>query len=150
MTSEFDDLEKLVLDDMRSTYTGTVVDHAMNPRNVGSISDADGFASVTGPCGDTMQIWLTVKGDRIAEATFRTDGCGTSIASGSMVTELAKGRTIHEALRVTQKDVLDALGGLPEESIHCALLATNALKEAVRDSMALQREPWKKAYRRQY
>ena len=150
MASEFDDLEKLVLDDMRSTYTGTVVDHAMSPRNVGSISDADGFASVTGPCGDTMQIWLTAKGDRIAEATFRIDGCGTSIASGSMVTELAKGRTIHEALRVTQKDVLDTLGGLPEESIHCALLATNTLKKAVRDYLTLQREPWKKAYRRQY
>ena len=150
MTSEFDDLEKLVLDDMRSTYTERVIDHAMNPRNVGSISDADGFASVTGPCGDTIQIWLKLRGNEIAEATFRTDGCGTSIASGSMVTELAKGRTIHEALRVTQKDVLDALGGLPEESIHCALLAADTLKEAVRDYLALQKEPWKKAYRRQY
>lgn len=149
MTSESDDLEELVMEDMRGSYTEVVIDHALHPRNVGSMPNADGFASVTGPCGDTMEIWLRLKDNRVAEATFRTDGCGTSIAAGSMVTELANGRSIAEVLRVSQQDVLNALGGLPEESIHCALLAANALKEATKDYLAYQREPWKKAYRQQ-
>lgn len=149
MTSESDDLERLVMEDMRGSYTEVVIDHALHPRNVGSMPNADGFASVTGPCGDTMEIWLRLKDNRVAEATFRTDGCGTSIAAGSMVTELANGRSIAEVLRVSQQDVLNALGGLPEESIHCALLAANALKEATKDYLAYQREPWKKAYRQQ-
>ena len=149
MASEFDELEEYVLADMRSTYTETVIDHAMNPRNVGSIQNADGFASITGPCGDTMEIWLSVWNDAIKNTTFWTDGCGTSIAAGSMVTELAKGKAATEALRITQQDVLDALGGLPEESTHCALLAANTLREAIKDYLAYKREPWKRAYRQQ-
>ena len=148
MTSEFDDLEKLVLDDMRSTYTETVIDHAMNPRNVGSVSNSDGFASVTGPCADNMEIWLKVKGGTVTNVTFWTDGCGTAIATGSMVTELAKGKSIAKVQRITQQDVLDALGGLPEESCHCALLAANTLKEAVKDYLAFSNEPWKRAYQK--
>jgi nitrogen fixation NifU-like protein len=133
--------------DMRSTYTDTAIDHAMNPKNVGSMANADGFAAVTGPCGDTMEIWLRVREGRITGATFWTDGCGTTIAAGSMITELAKEKTITEAMKITQHDVLDALGGLPEESMHCALLAANTLRAAVRDYRACKREPWKKTYR---
>ena len=147
MASEFDKLEEEIMADMWSTYTKTVVDHALNPRNVGSMTYADGFGRVTGPCGDTMEIWLRVKNGTIAQATFWTDGCGTSIAAGSMVTELVSGKAIAEGLRITQQDVLDALGGLPEDSIHCALLAANTLKKAVRDYLAFRREPWKRAYR---
>ena len=120
----------------------------MNPRNLGSIGDADGFGKVTGPCGDTMEIWLKVRNGTILKATFLTDGCGTSIASGSMVTELAKGRTIPEARRISRQYILNALGGLPEESEHCALLAANALKAAIRDYLAMKKEPWKRAYRK--
>ena len=148
MDSEFDDLEEYIMADMRRTFTDTVIDHAMYPRNVGSMSNADGFGSVTGPCGDTMEIWIRVKEDKIINATFWTDGCGTSIAAGSMVTELAGGVTAIEALRITQQDVLDALGGLPEESVHCALLAANTLREAVRDYLNTRKEPWKRAYRK--
>ena len=148
MASEFDKLEEDIIVDMRSTYTETVIDHAMNPRNVGSIQEADGFASVTGPCGDTMEIWLRVKDGRIREATFWTDGCGTTIAAGSMVTELAKGKAVSEALRTSRQGVLDALGGLPEQSTHCALLAANTLKEAVKEYLAYRHEPWKRAYKR--
>lgn len=148
MTLEFDSLEEYIMADMRSTYTETVIDHAMNPRNVGSIPDADGFASITGPCGDTMEIGLKVKKDRIQDASFWTDGCGTTIAAGSMVTEMAKGKGVVEAQRITQQDVLNALGGLPEESVHCVLLAANTLREAVRDYLAFKNEPWKKAYRK--
>jgi nitrogen fixation NifU-like protein len=148
MASEFDKLEEEIMADMWSTYTKTVVDHALNPRNVGSMTYADGFGRVTGPCGDTMEIWLRVKNGTIAQATFWTDGCGTSIAAGSMVTELVRGKAIAEGLRITQQDVLNALGGLPEESIHCALLAANTLREAIRDHLDFQKEPWKRAYHR--
>lgn len=147
MASDFDELEEYVMADMRSIYTETVIDHAMNPRNVGSIRDADGFASITGPCGDTMEIWLRVRDGAIDDAAFWTDGCGTSIAAGSMVTELAKGKSVAEALKIGQQDVLDALGGFPEESVHCALLAANTLREAAREYLACQKEPWKRAYR---
>ncbi len=147
MTSEFDELQELVKTEMRKVYSETTIDHAMNPRNVGDIQNADGFARVTGPCGDTMEIWLKVNTGTIANAAFTTDGCGPSIASGSMVTEIAKGKNVSEARKISQQYVLSALGGLPEESEHCALLAANTLKEAIRDYLAMKKEPWKRAYR---
>jgi len=147
MPEKFEELQELILGDARNVYSETTIDHAMNPRNVGVMQSADGFARVTGPCGDTMEIWIMVKNNVIVGATFMTDGCGASIASGSMVTELARGKNISEA-RISQQDVLDALGGLPYESEHCALLAANTLKTAVRDYLAIQKEPWKKAYRK--
>jgi len=148
MTSSWEQFEELVKAEMRKVYSETAIDHAMNPRNVGDMEDADGFARVTGPCGDTMEIWLKVKNGTIANATFMTDGCGTSIASGSIVTELAKGKSVSEAQRISQQDVLNALGGLPEESEHCALLAANTLREAIKDYLAMTKEPWKRAYRK--
>ena len=149
MSTGSDELQKLILADARNIYPATVVDHAMAPRNLGAMPEADGFGSVLGPCGDTMEIWLKVDNDVIASATFMTDGCGTSIASGSMITEMAKGKSIKEARRITQRDVLEALGGLPDESKHCALLAADTLKAAIRDYIAMKREPWKRAYRNQ-
>ncbi len=148
MPEEFNELQELILGNARKVYSEAVIDHSMNPRNVGLMEDADGFARVAGSCGDTMEIWLKVMDGIIAQATFFTDGCGTSIASGSMVTEMAKGRSIGEAQKISQQNVLDALGGLPDESKHCALLAANTLKEAVRDYLTMKREPWKKAYRK--
>jgi nitrogen fixation NifU-like protein len=148
MTTAWENLQEFVTAEMREVYSETVLDHAMNPRNVGKMENADGFAAVTGPCGDTVEIWLRVKNDIIFKATFMTDGCGTTIAAGSMVTELVKGETISRILGISQEDVLKALGGLPEESEHCALLAVNTLKEAVKDYMVFRNEPWKRAYRR--
>jgi len=148
MTSQFDELEKSVMADMRKVYSETTIDHFMNPRNLGDMADASGFGRVTGSCGDTMEIWLKVKNGMVADATFLTDGCGTSLASGSMATELVKGRSIPEVLKISQQDVLKALGGLPEESTHCALLAANTLKEAIKDYITLKNEPWKMAYRK--
>ena len=95
-----------------------------------------------------MEIYLKVRDDKITNASFWTDGCGPSIASGSMVTELAKGKTVLEARRISKQDVLDALDGLPEESLHCALLAADTLKEAIKDYLASRKEPWKRAYKR--
>ena len=148
MASSWEKFEELIKQEMRKVYSEAVVEHSMNPRNLGDLEDADGFARITGPCGDTMSIWLKLNGDTIINASFMTDGCGTTIASGSMVTEMAKGRSISEAQRIGQQDVLDALGGLPDESKHCALLASNTLKEAIRDFLAMKKEPWKKVYRK--
>jgi nitrogen fixation NifU-like protein len=144
----FDELQELVLSDARKIYSEAVIDHAMNPRNLGEMKEADGFARITGSCGDTMEIWIKVNAGTIVKTSFMTDGCGTSIASGSMVTEMAKGKSVIEAQRTTQDDVLYALGGLPQESEHCALLAANTLKTAIRDYIAMKREPWKRAYRK--
>jgi nitrogen fixation NifU-like protein len=148
MTTAWDEFQELVKANMRKVYSENVVDHAMNPRNVGSMEDANGFARITGPCGDTMEIWLRVRDNTIAEATFMTDGCGTTIAAGSMATELARGKTVIQAQKISQQDVLKALGGLPEESQHCALLVSNTLNEAVKDYLAFKNEPWKRAYKR--
>jgi nitrogen fixation NifU-like protein len=148
MSSSWEEFEELVKQEMRKVYSEAAIEHGMNPRNLGELDDADGFAKVIGPCGDTMEIWLKVKDGTIAQATFLTDGCGTSIASGSMTTEMAKGRTLAEARKISQENVLNALGGLPQESQHCALLAANTLKEAIKDYLAMKREPWKKDYRK--
>jgi len=153
MGEEFDDsfkeLEQTVMEDMKQIYSEKTIDHFLNPRNLGEIRSHDGLGRLTGPCGDTMQIHLKVKDGKVTNASFWTDGCGPSIASGSMITELAKGKSVREAQKISQRDVLDALGGLPEESLHCALLAANTLKEAIKDYLALKKEPWKRAYRRQ-
>jgi len=143
-----EELEELIRQELSKLYSETVIEHSLHPRNVGQLDDADGFARVTGPCGDTMEIWLRVRNGTISQASFMTDGCGTTIASGSMVTELVRGKSIIEAQRISQQDILDALGGLPEESQHCALLAANTLREAIRDYLMVKREPWRKAYRR--
>jgi nitrogen fixation NifU-like protein len=149
MPEEINELQELILGDARKVYSETVIDHAMNPRNLGNLEDADGFARVTGPCGDTMEIWLRVRNDSIVEASFMTDGCGTTIAAGSMVTELVKGKSAIQALKISQQDVLSALDGLPEESQHCALLVANTLKAAIKDYLAFKNEPWKRVYKRQ-
>ena len=148
MSSELDDIQELVMADARKIYSETVINHAMNPRNLGSMQDADGYAKITGPCGDTMEVWLKVNNNTITSINFMTDGCGTSVASGSMMTEMVKGKSISEATKTNQQDVLNVLGGLPEESQHCALLAANTLKAAIRDYTVMKREPWKRAYRK--
>jgi nitrogen fixation NifU-like protein len=148
MTSAWEQFQELIKAQMRKIYSETVIDHAMNPRNLGDMEDADGFARVTGPCGDTMEMWLRAKNGNLTDVTFLTDGCGTSIASGSMVTEMAKGGEITEAQKISQQDVLSALGGLPEESQHCALLAADTLKGAIRNYLSMKKETWKKAYRK--
>jgi len=147
MPDKFDQLQELVLNDARKIYSEKVIDHAMNPRNVGHMEGADGYAKVTGPCGDTMEIWIKVSDDTIVKSSFMTDGCGTSIASGSMATEMAKGKTFDEAQKICHQDVMDALDGLPDESEHCALLASNTLKAAVRDYLTMKKAPCKKDYR---
>lgn len=122
-------------------YSDAVIDHAQNPRNLGSIENADGVARIKGACGDTMEIRLKVTDGTITEIAFWTDGCGSSIAAGSIVTELAKGKAVSEALKITALDVLNALGGLPDESAHCASLAASTLNAAVKSYIASRCTP---------
>jgi len=147
-TESFKELEQTVMDDMRQDFSETTIDRFLNPRNLGQIVAPDGFGRVVGGCGDTMEISIKVRDSKIANVSFWTDGCGPSIASGSVVTELAKSRSVSEAQKITQQDILDALGGLPEENLHCALLAANTLKAAINDYLASKKEPWKRAYKR--
>jgi nitrogen fixation NifU-like protein len=144
----FKELEQSVMEDMRQIYSEKTIDHFLNPRNLGAIPAPDGLGRIAGSCGDTMEIYLKVKDGKVVNASFWTDGCGPSIASGSMVTELAKGKSVLEAQKIAQQDILEALGGLPEDSLHCALLAANTLKEAIKDYLASKKEPWKRAYHR--
>ena len=115
-------------------YTETVMDDFTHPRNVGEIPDASGVGEVgNAKCGDIMKMYLKIKDDRIEDAKFETFGCGSAIASSSMATELIKGKTVDEALAVTNKQVVDALGGLPAYKLHCSVLAEESIKAAVKD-----------------
>ena len=142
-----DELQEVVPADTQEIYSDAVIDHAMNPRNVGDIDNADGYGSAVGICGDDMEIWLRVSNGIIIEARFWTSGCSTTIASGSMITEMAKGKAIGQAQKISQQDILTALDGLPVESEHCAHLVANSLKAAISNYLELQGDPWKKAYR---
>jgi nitrogen fixation protein NifU and related proteins len=118
----------------KGPYSDKVMDHFMNPRNMGEIEDADGIGEVGNPaCGDVMKLYLKIEGDTIVDAKFKTFGCGAAIASSSMTTELIKGKTIDEALKLSNEAVAEALGGLPPAKQHCSVLAEDALKEALED-----------------
>ncbi len=115
-------------------YTEKVMEHFKNPRNVGEIPGADGIGTVGNPvCGDLMTIYIKVKDNRLTDIKFKTFGCGSAIATSSMITELAKGKTLEEAMRITRANVADSLGGLPPVKMHCSNLAADALHTAIDD-----------------
>jgi len=115
-------------------YTDKTMEHFRNPRNVGEIKDPDGIGHVGNPvCGDIMELYIKVKDGVIVDAKFKTFGCGAAIATSSMVTELVKGKTIDEALKISNRAVAEALGGLPPVKMHCSVLAEEALKSAIED-----------------
>ncbi|MBC7131439.1 Fe-S cluster assembly scaffold protein NifU [Candidatus Bathyarchaeota archaeon] len=122
-------------------YSEKVMEHFRNPRNMGEMENPDGVGTVGNPvCGDMMTIYIKVKDNRIADIKFKTYGCGAAIATSSMITELAKGKTLEEAVKITRKDVADALEGLPPVKMHCSNLAADALKAAVEDYYKKQKE----------
>jgi len=115
-------------------YSEKVMDHFMNPRNVGEIESADGVGEVGNPaCGDMMRLYLKIDGGKVVDAKFRTFGCGAAIASSSMLTEMIKGKTVDEARAITNEHVADALDGLPAVKIHCSVMAEQAVKSALDD-----------------
>ncbi|MHB1414463.1 MAG: Fe-S cluster assembly scaffold protein NifU [Chloroflexota bacterium] len=122
-------------------YNEAVMDHFTNPRNVGTIPDADGVGTEGNPvCGDVMKIYIKVKDDRIEDIKFQTFGCGAAIATSSMVTEIVKGKTLDEAVDVSNKQVAEALGGLPSNKMHCSNLAADALHKAIEDYREKQKQ----------
>ena len=143
MSSDFDkfvdELDKAVLEEMRRDYSEKVVALFLNPINMGKIEDADGYGKVKGSCGDTMEIFLKIKEDLVVDARFITDGCGTSMVCGSMVTELAKNGNINKADKINAEKVLVELGGLPEEDQHCAQLAADTLRNAITTYLKMKR-----------
>ncbi len=119
---------------MAQPYSDKVMDHFMHPRNVGEIENPDGIGRVGNPiCGDIMEMYIKVKDNVIVDAKFKTFGCGAAIATSSMATEIIKGKTINEALELTNKVVAEALGGLPAIKMHCSVLAEDAVKAAIDD-----------------
>ena len=115
-------------------YSDKVMEHFFNPKNVGEIKNPDGIGKVGNPvCGDVMELYIKIEKDKIIDAKFKTFGCGAAIATSSMVTELVKGKTLQNALKVTNKAVVKALGGLPKQKLHCSVLAEKALKLAIED-----------------
>lgn len=119
---------------MNGPYGDKVMEHFANPRNVGELDDANGVGEVGNPaCGDIMKMYIKVMDDVIVDTRFKTFGCGAAIATSSMATELIKGKTVRDALKVTNKAVAEALGGLPKEKLHCSVLAEEAIQAAIDD-----------------
>lgn len=127
--------------DVWSQYSKKVMDHFQNPRNVGEIENPDGVGHVGNPvCGDIMELYIKVKDGTILDAKFKTFGCGAAIATSSMVTEIVKGKSLEEALKISNKTVVEALDGLPAVKMHCSVLAEEALKSAIDDYLGRQKQ----------
>ncbi len=119
---------------MAQYYSEMVMEHFTNPRNVGEIEDADGIGEIgNAKCGDIMKMYIKVKDERISDVKFKTFGCGSAIATSSIATEMIMGKTIKEALKLSNKAVVEALGGLPQNKIHCSVLAEQSIKAAIAD-----------------
>lgn len=118
-------------------YNEIVLEHYRNPRNVGEIKDADGIGIyMSETCGDITKFWIKIAEGRVSDAKYKTQGCAASVACGSALTELVKNKTVEEALKITKNNLLAALGGLPEQKVHCSMLAEDALKDAIRDYLS--------------
>lgn len=142
-------LQEQILKQYRAVYSEAVLERWQNPRNMGALDKPDGYARVQGSCGDSMEMFIKVKDEVLTECAFQTDGCGTTIACGSMATEIACGKTLTQALaRVSAREILKRLDGLPEDNVHCAQLAAEALRMALADYLRHKKSPWKKQYRK--
>ncbi|HXX59245.1 MAG TPA: iron-sulfur cluster assembly scaffold protein [Dehalococcoidales bacterium] len=148
MTDPLDEVQNKIFGDLSEVYSEVTVDHILHPRNVGSLPEPDGFAACHSGCDEAMEIWLKVRDNVIEEIAYWTDGCAATIACGSMATELVKGKTIAQGMMLTVPQIADALVNLPEGNLHCAELAAETLKTALKDALVMQRDPWKKAYRK--
>lgn len=128
-------LQTEIYEDAKEAYGMTAFERWLNPLYMGSIDNPDGYASITGTCGDTMEIFLKFEDERVKSASYRTDGCGSSNICGSFAAEMALGKSPDELLEITGERILEKLGGLPGEEEHCAFLSANTLQEALNDYM---------------
>ena len=133
MTSSWERFEELIKAEMRKVYSKTTVDHAMNPRNIGGIEDADGMAKVTGPCGDTMKIYLRLKDGRIKDAKIQVLGCPGAVASAMAAMDLVRGKTIEDAAAIKDRDIFRMLEEIPDQKQHCIRLTIKTLKKAIEE-----------------
>jgi nitrogen fixation protein NifU and related proteins len=140
------EIRSMLAEGMRDKYSDEVLKNWLDPQHLGEMERADGYAKLTGACGDMMEFFLRVQNEEILEAKFSTDGCITSIAAGNMGAKLSSGKTIDEALLILPSDILAGLCGLPAEHEHCAQLAADTIQEAIRDYFLSKREPWRKDY----
>jgi nitrogen fixation protein NifU and related proteins len=131
------ELQKAILEQYRKVYSPRVVELFQNPVNLGVIPEPNGFGIIRGICGDTMKIYLKIEDDRIEAAGFETDGCEATVAVGSAVTELARGKTLMEVLAISPALLIEDLGGLPEDHLHCSILAVGTLHNAVANYLLL-------------
>ena len=143
-----DELQTSIIEDARKVYSEEVIQRWLDPKYMGEMESPQGYGRVTGTCGDTVQIFLRIESDKIKDSCFLTDGCATTIAAGCMACELAMGKTFREAFKITKEVILEQLGGLPEESIHCALLASDTLRAALTDYLGSKNEPWRRLYKK--
>ncbi len=126
-----DELQQQIIEQARATYSDKAIEEFYHPKNLGRMPEPDACGIVHGWCGDTMEIYLRLNGEQIEKASFMTDGCGPTTACGSMLTKLIQGVSLEEAGRIRPQDLIVALDGLPDESVHCAELAVNTLREAI-------------------
>ncbi len=136
------------LEEARRRYGDKVIANALKPEHFGELDNPDGYGKITGRCGDTIEVFLKVRGGKVLDAGFVTDGCMTTIAASNAALRVIKGKALGAARTITQEQVLDDLGGLPEEDEHCASLAASTVRAAAIDCEKMQSEPWKKAYRK--
>ncbi|MFH0821443.1 MAG: iron-sulfur cluster assembly scaffold protein [Pseudomonadota bacterium] len=127
----FDDIDEMVLAEARKTYSPTVIEHFLNPRNIGELEKVDCFNMMSGICGDTIAIFVGIEDGIVSRISFMTNGCGPTIACSSALTCMAKGIKVEEAMKITGKDLMEYLGGLPVDHTHCADLAVNTLRSAL-------------------
>jgi nitrogen fixation NifU-like protein len=137
-----DDIQREIIEEERAIYSEKTLEEANNPKNVGRMTDCDAVGILDGSCGDTIEIYMKVRNDRITDISFMTDGCGATIACGSIITEMVKGKSIENAMDITKDDLIEALGGLPPENLHCAALAVGSLKKAILDYRKKRKFGW--------
>lgn len=143
-----EEIESSLRERLSGIYSDITIAHILHPHNAQSIPNADGFAACGSGCGESMKIWLSIRDNIISAAGFWTDGCAATIACGSMATELAKGKSAPQALALTARDIAGALVDLPQGNLHCAELAAETLRSALKDLLYVQQQPWKRLYRR--
>jgi nitrogen fixation protein NifU and related proteins len=143
-----DEMESRLRERLQGIYSATTIEHILHPHNSENIPMPDGFAACGSGCGEYMKIWLRIRDDAISDAGFWTDGCAATIACGSMATELALGKSATQALAITAENIADALVDLPQGNLHCAELAENTLRAALKDLLSVQQQPWKRLYRK--
>jgi nitrogen fixation NifU-like protein len=126
-----DEVQKEINEEERDIYSEKVIEEANNPKNVGRMTDCDAAGILDGSCGDTIEIYMKIKNNKIIDTSFMTNGCGATIACGSMLTTMVKGKEIDKVMNITKDDLINALDGLPEENLHCAALAVGSLRKAI-------------------